>query len=109
MLVLRRWRLALLAVQEGRVAPGMNLRLLFIQWDYWVFAPSHILYLCGFRAFQGGGFKLGSDTVESVQVLVDSVIQELTKLELFVSLRTQVGVPGGAQAKPEERHFVLKM
>jgi len=45
MLVLRRWRLAPLAVQEG------------------------------------------SDTVESVQV----------------------GVPGGAQAKPEERHFVLKM
>jgi len=41
----------------------------------------------GTRAFQGGGFKLGSDTVESVQV----------------------GVPGGAQAKPEERHFVLKM
>merc|ERR1712107_332323 len=41
----------------------------------------------GTWAFQGGGFKLGSDTVESVQV----------------------GVPGGAQAKPEERHFVLKM
>ena len=74
-----------------------------------IYASSHISQSCGFRAFQGGGFKLGSDTVESVQVLVDSVIQELTKLELFVSLRTQVGVPGGAQAKPEERHFVLKM
>merc|ERR550519_1254297 len=42
----------------------------------------------GTRAFQGGGFKLGSDTVASAAV----------------------GVPGGAEAnKPEERHFVLKM
>jgi len=39
----------------------------------------------GMRAFQGGGFKLGSDTAESVQV-------------------------GGGQAKkPDPRHFVLKM
>merc|ERR1712130_190345 len=41
----------------------------------------------GTRAFQGGGFTLGSDTTAS----------------------TPVGVPGGAQAKPGERHFVLKM
>jgi len=41
----------------------------------------------GARAFQGGGFKLGSDTVASAAV----------------------GVPAGAEAKPEERHFVLKM
>jgi len=39
----------------------------------------------GVRAFQGGGFKLGSDTAESVQV------------------------GGGAQKKAEPRHFVLKM
>ena len=77
MLVLRRWRLALLAVQEGRVAPGMNLRLFFTM-GLMIFASSHISQSCGFRAFQGGGFKLGSDTVESVQVLVDFVIQELT-------------------------------
>jgi len=39
----------------------------------------------GMKAFQGGGFKLGSDTTESVQV-------------------------GGGQVKrPEPRHFVLKM
>merc|ERR550517_2017806 len=41
----------------------------------------------GTRAFQGGGFKLGSDTVASAAV----------------------GVPVGAEAKPVERHFVLKM
>merc|ERR1712055_98503 len=40
----------------------------------------------GVRAFQGGGFKLGSDTAESVQV-----------------------GGGGAQKKAEPRHFVLKM
>jgi len=39
------------------------------------------------KAFQGGGFKLGSDTVAS----------------------TPVGMEDGATAKPEERHFVLKM
>ena len=40
----------------------------------------------GVRAFQGGGFKLGSDTAESVQV----------------------GVQGG-EKRAESRHFVLKM
>jgi len=40
----------------------------------------------GVRAFQGGGFKLGSDTAESVKV-----------------------GGGGAQQKAEPRHFVLKM
>merc|ERR1712106_1106087 len=39
----------------------------------------------GVRAFQGGGFKLGSDTAESVQV------------------------GGGQVKKPDPRHFVLKM
>jgi len=39
----------------------------------------------GVRAFQGGGFKLGSDTTESVQV------------------------GGGQEKRPEPRHFVLKM
>jgi len=43
----------------------------------------------GTRAFQGGGFKLGSDTVASAPV--------------------GGPLPGGAGAKPEERHFVLKM
>merc|ERR1719436_1932636 len=38
----------------------------------------------GTRAFQGGGFKLGSDTVAS----------------------SPVGAPGGAQAKPEEPDLV---
>lgn len=41
----------------------------------------------GVKPFQGGGFKLGSDTVAS----------------------TSVGTPAGANAKPEEVHFVLKM
>merc|ERR1712002_290298 len=39
----------------------------------------------GPKAFQGGGFKLGSDTTESVQV------------------------GGGQPKRPEPRHFVLKM
>jgi len=39
----------------------------------------------GLKAFQGGGFKLGSDTTESVQV------------------------GGGQPKRPEPRHFVLKM
>ena len=67
-----------------------------------------------FRAFQGGGFKLGSDTVASAAVSAEN-----STLGLFSSesknihqrmISVKVGVPGGAEAnKPEERHFVLKM
>ena len=39
----------------------------------------------GVRAFHGGGFKLGSDTAESVQV------------------------GGGQEKRPDPRHFTLKM
>ena len=39
----------------------------------------------GARAFSGGGFKLGSDTAESVQV------------------------GGGQEKRPDPRHFTLKM